>query len=363
MAGRSSIKPTMVWRVPKLRAELGRETEEEEDKEVSLSSAKDLGSLAQFYKATAPTDGWKKGCADNWCKDPNDCPNKNFCTWAGITCTEDHKNVKEILIGACNVQGTIPTSAQFPSFFGMTKVDSITISPGPDLHLTGPLPDDWSSPTLSNVQLTGHKISGTIPASLYTCTSLTQIDLHSNALTGTLASAIYKLAELTYLSLAANNLQGELPAQLPPKLTTLGLASNQFVGSIQPVYALTQLMILFLRNNGFTGTVGSATGPSLAKTIQVMDLDHNKFSSISPQLCKGQTKLPALNQRMGCFQDYPGQDPQTCCLDENEWATQDPATDCPALKNCFRSGSVGAPKDWLELRTLIGESGASERAS
>ena len=60
---------------------------------------------AQFYKASAPTDGWKKGCADNWCKDPDDCPNKNFCTWAGITCTEDQKNVKEIHIGACNVQG------------------------------------------------------------------------------------------------------------------------------------------------------------------------------------------------------------------------------------------------------------------
>ena len=48
----------------------------------------------------------------------------------------------------------------------MARVEIIEISPGPDLHLTGPLPDDCTSQTLRQVQLTGHKISGTIPASL-----------------------------------------------------------------------------------------------------------------------------------------------------------------------------------------------------
>ena len=312
-------------------------------------SRQDLGSLAQFYKATAPTDGWKKGCADNWCKDPDDCPNKNFCTWVGITCTDDQKNVRDIRIGACNVQGTIPTSSQYPSLFGMTRVEIIEISPGPDLHLTGPLPDDWNSQTLRQVQLTGHKISGTIPASLYTCTSLTQIDLHSNALTGMLAEAIHQLVQLTYLSVADNNMQGQLPSKLPPKLTTLGLASNSFTGAIAPVYALAELVILFLRNNSFTGVVGA----SLAKSIQVLDLDHNNFRSIAPELCQG-SELPALQKPNGCTQDYPGQDLQTCCLNNNDWATQVPAADCPALKNCF-SGSVGKPKDWSALVKLNSE--------
>jgi hypothetical protein len=152
--------------------------------------------------------------------DPGSCLTKNFCAWTGITCTDDRKNVKEIHIGACNVQGAIPTSAKFGSIFALSFVDVIFISPGPNLFLAGELPNDWSSKRLAKVQLTGHKISGTIPSSLFHCTALTQIDLHSNALNGHLAAEIIQLQQLVYLSVANNQLHGKLP-KLPPKLTTL----------------------------------------------------------------------------------------------------------------------------------------------
>jgi Leucine-rich repeat (LRR) protein len=126
-------------------------------------------------------------------------------------------------------------------------------------------------------------------------------------------------------------LHGNLPPKLPPNLTTLGLASNNLTGSIAPAYALQQLVILFLRHNGFTGEVGA-----LSDTIEVLDLDHNAFSSVSSELCKGPSKLPALQKPNGCSQDYPTQDVQTCCLAQNEWApNRDPSISCPALKNCF----------------------------
>jgi hypothetical protein len=291
----------------------------------------DLEILQAFYNGTVGTDRWKKGCDDGW-GDPH---NHTFCTWAGITCTGDKRNVKEIRIAACNLVGEMPSNSQIASVFSLKHVETILISGGPDLYLSGLIPDDFNTenPILATIQLTGHQFRGEIPASLYKSTSLQTIDLHSNGLQGPLSDAIGDLVELEYFSAANNKLDGSLPKAISKlsKLNTLGLAKNSFTGLITPVSDLPNLKILFLRNNLFSGAI-----PKVTNSTAVLDLDQNQFDSVSDELCEGGQNISALSQPGGCHQDWPTQDLGTCCMASNKF-DQRIISSCTVLRNCFRT--------------------------
>jgi hypothetical protein len=293
----------------------------------------DLQILRAFYAGTLGTDHWKQGCDVGW-SDPG---NNNFCTWAGITCTDNQRNVKGIVIAACDLTNQIPSTPQIPSIFGLKFLDTLFISPGPDQSLSGSIPDDFNmvKPVLKTIQLTGHQFSGEIPLSLYKSVSLQKIDFHSNALQGTLSDAIGGLSQLTYFSAANNKLYGTLPASVSKlrQLTTLGLARNSFAGTIAPISDLPKLQILFLRYNLFVGAI-----PAVANSTAVFDMDHNRFNSIDPKLCAGEG-IVALQKSGGCDQDYPAQGFDTCCLAGNSFADANITAECPALKNCFHGSS------------------------
>ena len=72
---------------------------------------------------------------------------------------------------------------------------------------------------------------------------------------------------------------------------------------------MTKLIVLFLRNNSFAGDV-----PSLSKLqkLEVLDLDHNKLTSLPADICS----LPAgVFSKSNCGSDWGGSN--ECCLSNN----------------------------------------------
>jgi hypothetical protein len=296
----------------------------------SVPDAGERAILEQFYNGTVGTDKWKQGCDGGWATNDPD-----VCTWTGITCTADKAHVMVINIAACNLVGSIPSSPQIPSIFGLRFVAKIFISPGPDLFLEHTLPDDFNTehPVLQQLLLTGYQLTGRIPQSLFSSTALQKIDFHSNQFQGMIAESIGNLISLTYLSLANNKMFGPLPAAMAKllKLTTLGLAQNSFTGGIDVIAELPVLVILFLRNNLFEGTI-----PPVSTSVQVFDADRNTFTAIAPGLCSNQNSMKALTNFGGCSTDWPKQASGTCCIANNK-LNSSAQEQCPALANCFPS--------------------------
>jgi hypothetical protein len=220
----------------------------------------------------------------------------------------------------------------------LPHVTSIFISAGPDLSLSGTLPDDFavSPPVLQKLQVSGHKLTGRLPQSLFKSVALQSVDFHSNELQGRIAEAISNLLYLAYFSVANNKMFGPLPASMKAltKLSTLGLAENSFTGPIDPIADLPNLIILFLRHNLFDGVI-----PLLASSVAVFDMDFNQFTSVAPGLCYNKNSMAALKNFGGCSTDWPGQASGTCCIANNK-LNDSTKLSCPKLANCFPAGTM-----------------------
>ena len=85
------------------------------------------------------------------------------------------------------------------------------------------------------------------------------------------------LAAAAALRLRAPKLRAQLQA-----LTTLGLAYNSLDGPLDVISKLPKLVVIFLRNNSFTGI-----GPVFHPAAQVIDIDNNKLNSLPAGICTG----------------------------------------------------------------------------
>jgi hypothetical protein len=122
--------------------------------------------------------------------------------------------------------GKIRSTVAIPSIFGLEFVEQMFLSSGPDQYLNGNLPDDFNTknPVLKQVELTGHKLKGRLPTSLYQSISIQKIDLHSNGFQGSISEDIGNLVNLIYLSVANNKMDGPIPRSFAKlgKISTLG---------------------------------------------------------------------------------------------------------------------------------------------
>ena len=67
---------------------------------------------------------------------------------------------------------------------------------------------------MTEVDLSGESLSGTIPADLGTLFELTDLDLSTNSLTGSIPSELGLLSNLEELRLSGNSLTGCIPVAL-----------------------------------------------------------------------------------------------------------------------------------------------------
>ncbi|BFG17348.1 hypothetical protein CerSpe_036220 [Prunus speciosa] len=193
-------------------------------------------------------------------------------------------------------------------------------------NLTGPISglqiEKYSCPSLLQLDLSGNRITGSIPMSLANCTSLKTMSLSSNNVTGEIPRAFGQLTSLQRLDLSHNQITGWIPPELGNACTSLvelKLSYNNFTGPIPATFSSCSVLeLLDLSNNNLTGPLpdsifqnlssleslllsnniitGSLPGSiSACKSLQVIDLSSNKISGvIPPDICPGASSLQEL---------------------------------------------------------------------
>jgi hypothetical protein len=236
-----------------------------------------------------------------------------------VTCDISRQFVERVDLSGCGRTGTIPAGSIF-TIEGLREVNLASEYYASERGLTGTLPADLASAVhLEKLTLNGNSLVGTIP-DLSKLTSLQLIDLHYNNFVGPLPHL--GSTAISYISFARNRFTGTIPSSWSAltKVVTLGLAGNKLGGTIGVITKFPKLLVVFLRNNSFTGEI-----PKLSEVTAVADFDHNMFSSIAADICSPKAP-PAFAKGGGCSSDYPDQPFATCCFANNTFSK--PSTSC-----------------------------------
>ena len=140
----------------------------------------------------------------------------------------------------------------------------------------------WDGITVTGSRVTGlilnnRQLTGTIPASLGSLTSLQFLYLYKNQLTGPIPSQLGSLTGFQTVLLHENRLSGPIPSQLGSltNLQSLWLNDNQLSGPIpSQLGSLTRLLSLFLNSNQLSGPIPSQLG-SLTQLSSISLCDTN----------------------------------------------------------------------------------------
>lgn len=194
------------------------------------------------------------------------------------------------------------------------KLSNLRILYCEDNQLTGELTDtllqSWSI-NMKELDMSRNLINSTIPASMFSMSSLEILDLHGNSLRGSIPEIPNRTGILTFLALHENDLTGQIPTSISnlvalqhldiaknklvsPIPDTLGLytdlqylfmGGNNFSPHPMPIFLwpLTGLRELSMKNNSITGTIPSSF-VTLSR-LQLLDLDANMLTgTIPPEL-------------------------------------------------------------------------------
>ncbi|KAK1432919.1 hypothetical protein QVD17_09822 [Tagetes erecta] len=138
--------------------------------------------------------------------------------------------------------------------------------------------------TLTFLDVSGNRLSGTIPLSFGELSSLVVVNLSSNMLTGEIPVSFIKMKDLKNLSMSGNNLTGRIPSGLGKlgSLQVLELSSNSLTGEIpEDLVDLRNLTVLLLNNNKLSGHI--PLGLTNLKTIMTFNVSFNNLSGSLPQ--------------------------------------------------------------------------------
>ncbi|MCD7463657.1 hypothetical protein HAX54_051098 [Datura stramonium] len=151
--------------------------------------------------------------------------------------------------------------------------------------ISGELPDSIGTlSSLSHLNLYGCDFSGPIPDSIGNLTQIRELDLGDNRFTGRIPSTISKLKRLTLLYLSHNSIGGEIPDIFSnlQELGNLYLSNNSFSGPFpSSILSLTRLQGLVLSRNSLSGPLPS--NASMLQKLQILSLSHNQLSGSFPQ--------------------------------------------------------------------------------
>lgn len=238
-------------------------------------------------------------------------PLSSYCTWKGITCDQDWK-LQEVKLTHMSLKGTLPS----------------------ELGLIASLPV---------LDLTGNKLSGSIPAALFS--NIRHLDLSGNQFTSvsweSTQTNTYGLTVpvIEYLDVSANHLSGTFPTQWNPQLANLRVldaSRNSLAGSFHFPEQLPSLEMLFLGANLLTGTIPQLSGP-----LRLFDAGQNLLTGTIPSTLP--TSLEALiladNELEG----------------ENTLDLFVPLSNLEVLQlqnNLNLKGSIPAATQWSKLGTL-----------
>ncbi|XP_059459225.1 protein STRUBBELIG-RECEPTOR FAMILY 5-like [Corylus avellana] len=149
-------------------------------------------------------------------------------------------------------------------------------------------------------QLTGWKSSGGDPCGdswegiKCSGSSVTEINLSGLGLTGSMGYQLSSLTSVTRFDLSSNNLKGDIPYQLPPNAINIDLSQNDFTGGVPySISQMTDLEYLKLGHNQLNNQLSDMFG-KLSK-LKELDLSYNSLSGNLPQSFKSLSSLKKLN--------------------------------------------------------------------
>ncbi|KAG5538161.1 hypothetical protein RHGRI_025288 [Rhododendron griersonianum] len=173
---------------------------------------------------------------------------------------------------------------------------------GPDVSALNVMYGSLSSPS----QLDGWKSSGGDPCGeswegiKCSGSSVTEIDLSGLRLSGSMGYQLSSLTSVTYFDLSNNNLKNDIPYQLPPNAAHIDLSKNNFTGGVP--YSLSQMKDLEYLNIGHNQLKGqlSEMFVQLSK-LKELDLSFNTLSGNLPQSFRNLTSLTKLHLQNNQF--------------------------------------------------------------
>ena len=190
----------------------------------------------------------------NWRNNTNWLSTKSLSTWYGVTVS--NWEVTGLNLSGNKLSGTIPSELA-----SLSNLRDLWLQ---NNRLTGPLPAELGNLSdLRELGLSDNGLTGPLPPEWGKLANLHYLSLHSNALTGTLPPAWGELDNLARMFLHSNDFTGSLPAAWGnlSNLRELFLYSNSLTGSLPPELGnLSNLRHLFLHSNDFTGSLPAAWG-------------------------------------------------------------------------------------------------------
>ena len=202
--------------------------------------------------------------------------NTAIANWDGIAVGGSPQRVTELDLSSHALTGTIPTELG-----EVASLQKLRLSGN---ALTGPIPSDIGDlVNLEGLWLSTNQLTGTIPRELGNLGNMQDMSLTNNQLTGSIPPELGNLVNLEVLHLFGNQLTGSIPSQLGSlvNLRSLWLNANQLTGSIpKELGNLVNLEQLVLLNNALTGSIPSELGSLV--NLQILRLDRNQFTGSTP---------------------------------------------------------------------------------
>ncbi|KAL3323252.1 hypothetical protein AABB24_040390, partial [Solanum stoloniferum] len=228
-------------------------------------------------------------------------------------------SLRYVDLGLTNLRGVLTES-----FFLLPGLERLYLSFN-DL-LKGVLPNIHPSNTLLELDISFTGISGELPDSIGTFSSLNILDMRGCQLSGHIPDSVGNLTQIRHLDFSKNHFTGHIPSTISKlkQLTYLGLSSNSFTGEIPDIFSnLQELSYLYLRNNGFIGSFpstivsltqlqrlglssNSLTGQlpnnvSMLQKLTLLDLSYNSLNGTIPSSVFGLPLLSSLSLQHNQF--------------------------------------------------------------
>ncbi|CAN6917462.1 unnamed protein product [Brassica oleracea] len=224
---------------------------------------------------------------------PDWSPNKNPCTYDGVTCRDDRVTSIDLSSKPLNVG----FSAVASSLLSLTGLESLSLS---DSHINGSITTFKCSPSLTTLDLSRNSISGPVTtlSSLGSCIGLKHLNVSSNTLDfpAKISGGMKKLSSLEVLDLSANSLSGDNVVGWAlsdgcEALKHFAISGNKISGDVD-VSRCVNLEFLDVSSNNFSTGI-----PSLGdcSALRHLDISGNKLSGDFSSVISSCTDLRSLN--------------------------------------------------------------------